>query len=195
MSGRGEITTLLQAWSEGDPQAGDALLPLIYGELQRISRSQIRRSDAPVTMQTTEIINEAWLRLADQNVADWQDRAHFFALAATTVRRVLVDYARRRLAQRRDRRQQVPLEAEHLTISDRRSEEILDLHEALEALAAVDRRQAELVELRYFGGLTIEEAALIQKTSPATVKRDWAVAKAWLYRQMSESPVSRAAES
>lgn len=191
MNDRGNVTQLLRAWSQGDPGAGDALLPLVYGELQRISRSQVRRSATPITLQTKELVHEAWLRLADQNVSDWRNRAHFFALASTLVRRILVDYARHRCAQRRDRRQEVPLDQERPALSEQQSEEILSLHQALEALSEVDARQAELVELRYFGGLSIEEAALVQQTSPATVKRDWAVARAWLFRRLNEGHAGR----
>src|SRR5690554_1156694 len=153
-----DVTSLLRAWSAGSESAGEALLPLIYAELRQISRRQLRGAAGPPLMQTTELINEAWLRMSGQTFNAWQDRAHFFALAATMTRRVLVDHARRQLAQRRDRRLQVPLDQAPAVESDNRFDlDVFALHQALERLNTVDERQARIVELRYFGGLTIEE--------------------------------------
>lgn len=162
------------------------MLPLIYNELKRISRAQLRSSATPVTLQATELVNEAYMRLADQNSTDWNDRTHFFALASTVIRRVMLDHARKRCAQRRDRRQEVNLDDQFNLVTPERAEELVHLDEALLALAEMDQRQARLVELRYFGGLTIEEAAEVLEVSPSTVKREWLIAKAWLYRQIKQ---------
>lgn len=182
-----DVTRLLRAWSDGDAAAGDVLLRQIYAEIGRIARVQARRSPATVTLQTAELVHEAWLRLHGQNTTDWQNRAHFFALAATMVRRVLVDHARRRHAQRRDRDCEVPLEQAPFALSTEQSDEVLALHQGLEQLAELNPRQAALVELRYFGGLSLDEVAQVQQTSLGTAKRDWALAKAWLYRRLGGS--------
>ncbi len=133
------------------------------------------------------MLHEAYIRLADQNVTDWQSRAHFFALAATVVRRILLDHARYRLAARRDRRAEVALEPEHdaPAMSVERAEEVMQLHDALNVLADLDARRARVVELRYFGGLDVTETAAVMNTSTATVKRDWALARAWLRRRIT----------
>ena len=189
-----DVTSLLRAWSEGSESAGEALLPLIYAELRRISSRQLRGSGGAAMMQTTELINEAWLRMSSQQIRSWQSRAHFFALAATMARRVLVDHARRQLAQRRDRRLQMPLDQAPPAESGNRVDlEILALHQALEHLAEVDQRQARVVELRYFGGLTIEESAVVLDISEATVKREWTLAKARLRRYMESGATSQQA--
>lgn len=186
-SDAGQITVLLQAWSRGEKHAGDQLFPLIYQELRRISDNQLRRSAAQVTLHPTEILHEAYIRLADQNVSDWKNRTHFFAFASTVVRRVLLDHARYRLAGRRDRRAEVELTPNHdqplMTLE--RADEVVQLHEALSALAEIDARRAQVVELRYFGGLGVVETAAVLGTSAATVKRDWTLARAWLRRRMS----------
>lgn len=186
MAQQGDVTELLRAWSTGDREAGERLLPLIYRELKQISRSQLNGSAGSITLQATELVNEAYIRLADQSLTRWSDRGHFFALAATVIRRVLLDHARKRFAQRRDRRLEVPIETTSEPMSEQRAEEIVRLEEALEALAGLDPRQARMVELRYFGGLTIEETADVLGVSPATVKRDWLAARAWLYRYLAE---------
>ena len=186
VDGQGEVTRLLRAWSTGDAAAGNALLPLIYAELGRIARSQRRHAVGAVTLQTTEIVHEAWVRLRGQSATDWQSRAHFFALAATMARRVLVDHARYRSAQRRDRSLDIPLDAGHEMLSDQQAEEILGVHQALEELEQLAPRQAALVELRYFAGLGLEEIASVQEVSLATVKRDWTLARAWLFRRLSD---------
>ncbi|MHB1329060.1 MAG: ECF-type sigma factor [Gemmatimonadales bacterium] len=178
----GEVTILLQAWSDGDRAAGDRLFAIIYGELRRLVRGQIRRSGVPVTIQATEVIHEAYLRLAKQDSTDWKNRAHFFAMAATVVRRVLMDYARNRLAARRDRRQELPIEAalEQEVMSAERADGLIQLDAALEALRAGDPRRARVVELRYFAGLEVKEIAEVLQVSAPTVKRDWAFSRAWL---------------
>lgn len=184
MSQSKQVTQLLQAWASGDRTAGDDLMPIVYAELKRISRAQLRASDVPVTMQATELVNEAWMRLAGQRQADWNDRTHFFALASTMIRRVMLDHARKRCAQRRDRRLEVPIDDQFEVMSEARAEELVQLDEALAELEQLDPRQARLVELRYFGGLTIEETAHVLDISPSTVKRDWLLARAWLFRRV-----------
>lgn len=183
---QGEVTRLLRAWATGDAEAGNVLLPMIYAELGRIARSQRRHAAGAVTLQTTEIVHEAWVRLRGQSATDWQSRAHFFALAATMARRVLVDHARYRSAQRRDRSLDVPLEAGDELLSVQQAEEILGVHQALDELEKLAPRQAALVELRYFAGLGLEEIASVQQVSLATVKRDWTLARAWLFRRLAE---------
>jgi len=183
-----QVTILLRAWADGDASAGDQLFPLVYRELRRISENQLRRSTGPVTLEPTEVLHEAYLRLADQRVSDWRNRAHFFALAATVVRRVLLDHARHRLAARRDRRVEVPLETDHnrLFMTETRADELIQLDEALSTLATLDLRRARVVELRYFGGLSVEETAEVMGVGTATVKRDWALARAWLRTRIQE---------
>lgn len=188
-TGDSEVTVLLQAWARGDEDAGNQLFPLIYRELRQISEIQLRRNPAQVTIRATEVLHEAYIRMADQKVADWKSRAHFFALGATVIRRVLLDHARYRLAGRRDRRVEVEFGPEHdpPLMSSERADEVVQLHEALTELAAVDPRRAQVVELRYFGGLAVTETAAVMGTSAATVKRDWALARAWLRRHMSNA--------
>jgi len=187
---------LLRAWSEGDPGAADRLFSLVYPELREISNRQAARRGAPVTLQATEILHEAWLRLAGQEVDRWENRSHFFGLAATMVRRVLLDHARYRLAARRDRRQEVDLEVEgapHVMALER-AEELIQLNTALAELEALDPRRSRVVELRYFGGLDVAETAEVMGISTATVKRDWRLARAWLRQQMEGGAGSREAE-
>jgi len=188
MGHNADVTQLLRDWSSGDQAAGERLLPLVYRELKAISRSALGRHRASVTLQATELVSEAYLKLADQRHVQWQDRNHFFAIAATVVRRVLLDAARRRLAARRDRRLELSLDAtteeQAATMSLDRALELLDLDTALAALAELDARQARLVELRYFAGLSIPDCAAILDISEATAKRDWFAARAWLYRYL-----------
>ena len=181
-----EVTMLLRAWSEGDQEAADRLFSLVYPELREISNRQAARRGAPVTLQATEILHEAWLRLADQELDRWENRSHFFGLAATMVRRVLLDHARYRLAARRDRRQEVELgpDTEPHAMALERAEELIQLNGALAELESVDPRRARVVELRYFGGLDVNETAEIMGISTATVKRDWRLARAWLRKRM-----------
>lgn len=179
-----EITQWLVAWSHGDQAALEKLMPLVYSELHRMAKRYMERENPGHTLQTTALINEAYLRLADQPEARWQNRAHFFGFAARVMRHILVDYARarHRMKQGGDV-QRVSLE-EAAVVSQEPAAELVALDDALSALAAVDARKSRVVELRYFGGLSVEEAAEVLKVSPVTVMRDWSMAKAWLYRAL-----------
>ena len=179
-----EITQLLQAWGAGDQAALDRLAPLVYGELHRLAKSYLRGERAGHLLQTTALINEAYLRLIDWPKSDWENRAQFFGIAAQMMRRVLVDFARsRQYAKRGGDAQQVSLsEAEALPID--RDAEIIKLDDALQSLAELSPRQCRIVELRFFGGLSVEETAEVLDISPRTVIREWNVARAWLYREL-----------
>lgn len=185
----GEVTVLLQAWSAGDRAAGERLFSIVYGELRRLAAGQIRRSAVPITIQATEVIHEAYFRLASQDRTNWKSRAHFYAMAATVIRRVLLDYARHRLADRRDRRQEVPIDSapEQEAMSIERADELVQLDAALMELSADDPRRARVVELRYFAGLGISDIAEVLQVSEPTVKRDWAVTRAWLRTRLIRS--------
>ena len=179
----GQVTLLLKAMKNGDESAAEKLLPLVYKELHRLAKSYMRRERSDHTLQPTALINEAYLRLARENV-DWQSHQHFIGVAANVMRRLLVDHARAHNAEMRaGGLQRVELE-EGLVISKERSGEVLALHDALTSLETLNPRQAKVVELRYFGGLSVEEIAAILKMSPRSVKRDWAVARLWLFKQM-----------
>ncbi len=181
-----EVTKLLVAWGKGDQNARDELMPLVYEELHRLAHSYMIRERPAHTLQTSGLVNEAFLRLVDQTDVHWQNRAHFFGIAAQMMRRVLVDYARsRRYAKRGGSAPQVSLD-EGLIISQERSEEVVALDEALKSLSDFDLRKSQIVELRFFGGLSIEETAEVLKVSPGTVKRDWMLAKAWLRREITD---------
>ena len=187
------ITTLLLAWSAGDTSALDALLPAVYAELHRQAERAMRREPAGHTLQPTALIHEAYQRLVDHPRVSWQSRTHFFGVAARCMRQVLVDHARARTAAKRGGGEiRVTLSAAHARV-DEPAAEILELHEALERLATVDPDQVRLVELRYFAGLTIEETAAALGVSPATVKRDWAIARAWLRRELADHASGEAA--
>jgi RNA polymerase sigma factor (TIGR02999 family) len=181
------ITEMLRQWSGGSREALDALLPFVYAGLRRQASRYLRRERANHTLQTTALIHETYLKLIDQRDVNWQNRAHFFGIAAQAMRRILVDYAK---ARHRDKRgganENLSLEAATLAVSDGRSVDLEALDEALEQLARLDERQAKIVELRYFGGLSIEETAEILGVSPATVKTDWKSAKAWLRREITK---------
>ncbi|HVQ26976.1 MAG TPA: ECF-type sigma factor [Planctomycetota bacterium] len=178
-----DVTGLLAAWSEGDQVARDAVVALVYAELRRIAKNRMRREGDAVTLQTTGLVHEAYLRLARQN-AQWQNRAHFFAIAARVMRRVLVEGYRGRHAQKRGGlRARVALEEVDAAATPA-SLDLEALNGALDGLERQDRLQAHIVELRYFAGLTIEETAEAVHLSPATVKREWALARAWLKREM-----------
>jgi RNA polymerase sigma factor (TIGR02999 family) len=157
---------------------------MIYAELHRIAASQRRREPGSLTLQTTDLVHEAWLRLNRQREPNWQGRAQFAALAATMVRRVLLDHARKRRTLQRDHNSKVPLEAAHGLMDEGRADELVALDAALDALSQLDARQSRIVELRYFGGLTIAETADALDISPATVKREWEHARAWLYGEL-----------
>jgi RNA polymerase sigma-70 factor, ECF subfamily len=179
------ITQLLKDWNGGDQKALDQLVPLIYDELRRAARRHMRRESDDHTLQTTALVNEAYLRLVDQKHVRWEGRAHFFALAAQVMRNILVDYARRRRYQKRGGlARRVSLE-EATAVSREPGAEILALDEALKLLAEIDPRRSRVVELRFFGGLDLKETAAVLGVSPATALRDWNLAKAWLYRQLS----------
>jgi RNA polymerase sigma factor (TIGR02999 family) len=180
-----EITRLLQAWGSGDSDALEALMPLVYRELQQIAHRQMRRERAGHTLQTTALVNEAYLRLVDATHAQWHDRLHFFAIAAQTMRRVLVDAARSRGYLKRGAGVVFTPFDEGAVAAPQRGAELLRLDDALNDLAAVDPRKVRVVELRYFGGLSVEEIAEVLNVSPSSVLRDWKLAKAWLTRQMS----------
>lgn len=181
------VTALLTNWSRGDATALDQLVPLVYEELRRIAARQLRGERANHTLQPTALVHEVYLRLIDQRQVDWQDRAHFLGVAAHTMRRVLVDHARRHGARKRgDGVQRVSIDdAKELAASP--DVPLLSLDHALDRLEAVDPDLAKVVELRAFGGLTIEEAAHVLKVSPSTAKRDWRTAKAWLNRELGAS--------
>jgi RNA polymerase sigma factor (TIGR02999 family) len=180
-----QITELLAAWGKGDEIARDQLLPLVYDELHRLAHRYMKRESPGHTLQTSALVNEAFVRLVDQKNVQWQSRAHFFAIAAQMMRRILVDYARsRNYAKRGGGAHQVSLD-EGLVVSDERTTEVVNVHEALERLAEFDGRKSQIVELRFFGGLSIEETAEVLAVSPGTVMRDWTLAKAWLRREMT----------
>ena len=182
-----EVTQLLVAWRNGDEQARDELMPLVYQELHRLAHQYMSRERPGHTLQTSALVNEAFLRLADQRDIQWQNRAHFIGIAGQMMRRILVDYARNRgYAKRGGGALQVSLD-EELIVSDDRSADIVALDDALQSLARLDERKSRLVELRFFGGLSIEETAEVLGVSPGTVMRDWTLAKAWLRREMSEN--------
>jgi RNA polymerase sigma-70 factor (ECF subfamily) len=179
----GEVTLLLRAMKNGDESAAGKLLPLVYNELHRLAKSYMQRERPDHTLQPTALINEAYLRLARDNV-DWQSRQHFIGVAANVMRRLLVDHARAHNAEvRAGGLRRVELE-EGLMISSERSREVLALHDALTTLEGVDPGQAKVVELRYFGGFSVEEIGEILEMSPRTVKRHWALARIWLMKQM-----------
>ncbi|HSP16794.1 MAG TPA: sigma-70 family RNA polymerase sigma factor [Thermoanaerobaculia bacterium] len=181
------VTDLLIAWSNGRREALDELTPLVYEELRRIARRQMKRERAGATLQTTALIHEAYLKLVDQRHAQWRDRAHFFAVASQLMRRIAVDYARARLAGKRGGGLiQVSLDDVAAAGGDR-DDELLAIDEALSRLEKLDPQQSRVVELRFFGGLTVEETAAAMSISPATVKREWSSAKAWLYHEVSRA--------
>lgn len=183
-----QITRLLQDWQAGDRAALDRLIPLVYAELRTIASRHVRREWRPGALQTTALVNEAYLKLVGQREGDWQSRAHFFAIAAQVMRRILLDDARRTLRDKRGGASpQVAIEdvAVQAPESPLDRVDLLALDGALTALERIDPEQARLVELRFFGGLTVEETAEVMGTSPATVKRGWTLAKGWLYRALS----------
>lgn len=181
-----EVTHLLLAWSDGDQVALDQLMPLVYTELRRLAHRYLVGERVGHTLQTTDLVNEAYLRLVDQTQMQWQNRAQFFAVSAQLMRRILVDYARTRHAARRGGRAlQVTLEAAAEVSADR-SAEMVALDDALTAMAKFDERKSRLVELRFFGGLSIEETAEALKLSPGTVMREWTLAKAWLQQEIGK---------
>jgi RNA polymerase sigma factor (TIGR02999 family) len=187
---RSDVTGLLRRWSEGDAAALESLMPVVYAELRALAGSYLQSERPGHTLQPTALVHEAFLRLVGQNRVEWQNRAHFFGIAAQLMRRVLVDHARRRAAAKRDAG---PVRIEFTEPSSEGSDrdpEILALDEALQGLESLDARQAKIVELRFFGGLTVEETALVTGVSTATVKREWRTARAWLRRTLDSGPAS-----
>lgn len=182
-----QITQLLAEWSDGNQSALDELYPLVYNELHRLARRYMSRERKGHTLQTTALINEAYVRLVDQRNVHWANRSHFFAISAQIMRRILIDHARRQAyAKRGGGAQQVSLE-EAATIAPGQGLELVRLDEALKSLAEMDPRRSQVVELRYFGGLNNEEIAGVLKVSENTVTRDWNMARAWLYQQLTGS--------
>jgi RNA polymerase sigma factor (TIGR02999 family) len=179
-----DVTGLLVRWRSGDREALDALTPLVYDELRRLAKSYLRRERPDHTLDGTALVHEAYMRLVDQRNVEWRNRNHFFALAAELIRRILVDHARARIAAKRGGANVKLSLDEALAPADEKDLNILALDDALVALAKADPQQSRIVELRYFAGLTIEETADVMEISPATVKRDWTTAKAFLKREM-----------
>jgi RNA polymerase sigma factor (TIGR02999 family) len=179
----GEVTTLLRAWSEGDLSALDKLTPIVYDELRRLAHYYMARERTGHSLQATALVNEAYLRLVDYKRMRWENRAHFFAVSAQLMRRILVDHARRHNLKRGAGVQHVGLEETAVVVGP--DEDLVALDDAMQALARMDPRKAHVVELRFFGGLSVEESAEVLKVSPVTVMRDWNTARAWLYREMS----------
>lgn len=182
-----EVTQLLIAWSNGDQAALDELIPLVYGELRRVARRYMGRERAGHLLQTTALVNEAYLRLIDANRVQWQNRAHFYAIAAQLMRRILVDYARsHNYVKRGGAARHLELE-EAAVFSADQAPDLVALDDALKSLAAFDPRKSQVVELRFFGGLSVEETAEVLNVSPRTVLSDWSLAKAWLLREISNT--------
>jgi RNA polymerase sigma-70 factor, ECF subfamily len=178
-----DVSTLLRAWTDGDQHALEKLTPIVYEELHRLARYYMSAERTGHSLQTTALVNEAYLRLTDYKRMHWENRAHFFAVSAQLMRRILVDHARRHNLKRGAGVQHVSLEDSALV--GERDEHLVALDEALRALASFDFRKAQVVELRFFGGLSVEETAEVLKISAVTVMRDWSIAKGWLYRELS----------
>jgi RNA polymerase sigma factor (TIGR02999 family) len=193
MPARSDATDLLLAWSQGEESAFDKLVPLVYQELHALARRYMRGERSDHTLQATALVNEAYVRLIDVNRIQWQNRAHFLAVAAQTMRRILVEFARHR------RRQKRGGDAVRVTIDDAmeiaqdKEPDLVALSDALSALATFDGRMSQVVELRFFGGLTVQETADVLKVSPETAMRDWKTAKAWLLRELSRSSLRESA--
>lgn len=179
-----DVTALLAAWTEGDEAALAQLIPIVHAELRRLARHYLRRERSDHTLQTSALVNEAYLRLIKWKDVRWNSRAHFFGVSAELMRHILVDFARRRPRTKDGPVQRVALD-EGLPVSNERATDLVALDEALKELARIDPRKSRIVELRFFGGLSVEETAEVLHVSPVTVTREWARAKAWLYRQLS----------
>lgn len=181
-----EITEILRAWNDGRREALDEIVPLVYDELRRQARRYLRRERGNHTLQTTALVNEAYLKLIDQRNVAWQNRAHFFGIAASLMRRILVDYARTKHRRKRGgAAEDLPLDEAILIKAENGDLDLLALDEALDRLAEIDAQQARIVELRYFSGLSIEETAEVLAISIATVKRNWNMARAWLHHELT----------
>ena len=185
MSDSSDVTILLDRINEGDGKAPEQLLPLVYGELRKLAQSYLQNERRDHTLQATALVHEAYIRLVDWEKVSWQNRAHFFSVAANVMRKILVDHAREKKAQKRDFGQKLALEeVSGFQTQKPREIDLIALDDALEKLSKFDQTQSKIVELRFFGGLTIEETAHALKISPATVKREWAIAKTWLFREI-----------
>jgi RNA polymerase sigma factor (TIGR02999 family) len=179
-----DVTLLLKEWREGNKQSLDKLIPLVYDELRRLAHHYLRQERADHTLQTTALVNEAYLRLIDAGNVQWQDRAHFFAISSNLMRRILVDYARAHGSQKRGQNMaKVSMDENHFVPTD---ENILKLDDALSALSKFDPRKTKVVELRFFGGLSLQETAQVLEISPDTVRRDWRLAKVWLLCELKD---------
>src|SRR5437868_4632945 len=181
-----EVTGLLLDWSKGDLKAYEKLVPLVDQELHRIAHRYMSRERPGHTMQTTALVNEAYLRLVNRDAVQWQNRAHFFAIAAQVMRHILVDHARSHAYAKRGGGTQTISLDEAMVVSQERAAEVVALDDVLKELAKIDPQQSRIVELRFFGGLTIEETAVVLRLSPATIKREWSTAKAWLYHELAK---------
>ena len=181
-----EVTALLLAWSQGDPSALEKLTPLVYQELHRLARGYMGREHAGHTLQTTALVHEAYLRLIDSSRVRWQNRAHFFAVAAQLMRRILVDFARSHHQLKRGGEAPRVSLSEAFEVAGEKDADLVALDDALQNLASVDLRKSRVVELRFFGGLSVEETAEVLQVSPDTVMRDWRLAKLWLLRELSK---------
>ena len=178
-----EISRLLRAWSGGDQSAVQGLTAIVYEELRRLAHYYMQRERPGHTLQTTALVNEAYIRLVDYKRMQWQDRAHFFAVAAQVMRRILVDHARSHNIKRGAGVPHVVLD-DVAVVSGDRTGDLVALDDAMKALARLDPRKVQIIEMRFFGGLSVEETAEVLKVSPATVRRDWSIAKLWLYREL-----------
>ena len=184
-----DVTLLLRAWTGGDREALDQLMPLLYAELRRTARAYMRRERSDHTLQSTALVNEVFLRLVDINQVQWEDRVHFLTMAASLMRRILVDHARHgKYLKRGGGERDVPLD-DMAIISPERCSQFVNVDHALDALAKVDPRKAKVVEMKFFGGLSVDETAAALSVSAQTVLRDWSLAKAWLRREMSQNSI------
>lgn len=187
----GEVTQLLLAWNNGDKTALDRLIPLVYQELRQIAHRYMKRERQNHTLQSFALINEAYLRMVDLQSVNWQNRAHFFAIASSVMRRVLIDYARTRgYVKRGGEALRVSFNEKDLAVLEQDAD-LVALDEALSKLAVLDPRQSKIVEMRFFGGLSVEETAEAMLLSPATIKREWSAAKAWLYKRLKEEEAEK----
>jgi RNA polymerase sigma factor (TIGR02999 family) len=186
MSENSDVTLLLSALTRGDQGAASKLMPVVYDELRRLAGAYMRRERVDHTLQATALVHEAYLKLVEQRSVNWQSRAHFFGIAAQLMRRILIDHARGHSRQKRGGDEKKVSLDEAFVLSEQQADELLAVDDSLNQLAKIDARQAKVVEMRFFGGLSVEEAAEALGVSPKTVKRDWSVAKAWLYADLKE---------
>jgi RNA polymerase sigma factor (TIGR02999 family) len=185
-----ELTQLLRGWQAGDREGLDALLPVVYKELRRIAHFQLRGERDGHTLQSAELVNEAYLRLVRMNPPQWESRTHFFAIAAQLIRQILVDYARRRRASKRGSGVCMLMVDDAAALPQSKDIDVVAVDDALNALAEIDPRQSRVVELRFFAGLSLEEISKVMGIAPATVQRDWTAARAWLHREISRRPTT-----